>query len=142
LRRLENRIKKIQYVKHQLQSRQVAFEDAIANSELAEDLDRVAILLEESNELDLNPLLNNIMNSIYRLNETMEESIDQTESLQNENDEAIQSVTSYASKQSKDDVQDLLELIFQTTEIPVKKPAAVKKEEEEEETKEKIETLA
>lgn len=123
VRRLENRIRKLQFVKNQLQFKQVAFEDVLSTSELAEDLDRVATQLEESNSIDLSHLLNDIVHKVYKLNEEIEESVVQTGELQREVDDIVGEIAPKRSrkmtKMDSAETQDILNLIFETTEAPV-----------------------
>lgn len=121
---LKKAIEKLHAANHDMQLKQAEFENTVCNAELSDDFERIADTLNAANNLTLDKLLTDMMIKAYKLADAMEASADRTRELAAENAAVLNAVPA-ASRMNKDEEQDIIDLIFETTVVPPPRQAPV-----------------
>lgn len=122
-RKLEKRVRKLHTAMLQIQQQQAAFEDVLGNSDLIHDVEFIADQLKESNSVNLNLLVTDLVNKAYKITDDMNEARDTAAELTDEM-KIASDILPERQPMSKEEAMDIVDLIFQSTEAPRIAPAA------------------
>ncbi len=131
-KRLKARVSNLQKAKFHLQQKLASLENALSNAELVEDFESIMKILEEADNVQMDPLVNQLMSTMMSFADVVADSAARTKELDAEMDDVVTGLSVPDVKMSDDEAQDIIDMIFASADAPpppAKKVAPPKEEE-------------